>query len=46
MINSLPGAMHQDNLGGDNRLCVSQLLEQFIRIIARLELFVQKNFCW
>ena len=46
MINSLPGAMHPDNLGGDNRLCVSQLVEQFIRIIVRIELFVQENFGW
>jgi len=37
--------MHPDNLGGDNRLCVSQLLEQFIRILARIELFVQQTFC-
>jgi hypothetical protein len=38
--------MHQENLGRDNRLCVSQLLEQFIRILARIELFVQQNYCW
>ena len=38
--------MHPDNLGGDNRLCVSQLLEQLIRIIGRIELFVQQNYYW
>ena len=38
--------MHQANLGLDNRLCVSQVLEQFIRIIVRIELFVQENFGW
>jgi hypothetical protein len=36
MIDSLGGDMHLENLGGDNRLCVSQLLEQFIRILARI----------
>ena len=38
--------MHPANLGRDNRLCVSQLLEQIIRIIVRIELFVQENFGW
>ena len=46
MINSRRGAMHPDNLGGDNRLCVSQLLEQFIRIRAGIKLYVQQNFGW
>ena len=38
--------MHADNLGRDNRLCLRQLLEHFIILLARIEVFVQQNFCW
>ena len=35
-----------DNWGRDNRLGLSQLIPQFIIILARTELFVQPTFCW
>jgi hypothetical protein len=38
--------MHPDNLGGDNRLFVSQLLEQFMKFFARIDQVVQQTFCW